>query len=114
MYKRTLSVISIFIGITLAQAEPIEGIISSIEPEQMQLTLKVSGAGQKEIKAAIGRGDAKILKQGDAIRGDLVPFGKGKRLQTIWPNDPVKRGTIKCNSTGFPSFTRLISGFPYL
>ncbi len=42
----------------------------------------------------VGRGDAQILNAGDRVRGDLVSFGEDHRLQTIWPNDAVKRGTI--------------------
>jgi len=93
---RNLTLIFILINMVAGgvQAEPVEGVITSIDREKMLLTLKVGGAGKGEIEASIGRGDASILQAGDAVRGDLVAFGKGHRLQTIWPDDPVKRGTI--------------------
>lgn len=77
-----------------SRAVPIEGIVTEVNPDQLQITLKTGGAGNNEATVFVGRGDARILEAGDAIRGDLVPFGKGKRLQTIWPNDPIARGTI--------------------
>jgi len=58
----------------------------------MQVELEVSGSGK--VTASVSRGDAQILKAGDPVRGDLVSFGDGYRLQTIWSNDPVTRGTI--------------------
>ncbi len=96
MNKLYLTLISAIIGLgtNSVWSAPVEGIIQSVQPEKMEITLKVSGAGKKELKASIGRGDAKVLKAGDPVRGDLVSFGGGYRLQTIWPNDPVTRGTI--------------------
>lgn len=77
-----------------ADADTVEGVIDSINREKMQVVLKVGGAGQEPITAMVSRGDAQILEAGDAVLGDLVSFGDGYRLQTIWPNDPVIRGTI--------------------
>ena len=73
---------------------PVEGVIVEVDRERLTLVLKVDEAGADPVRASIGRGDAQILNAGDAVRGDLVSFGDGYRLQTIWPNDPVKRGTI--------------------
>ncbi|MEX0323729.1 MAG: SCO family protein [Puniceicoccaceae bacterium] len=73
-------------------ADPVEGVVESIDREAMRAQLLLSNGKQQEV--SVGRGDALILNSGDAVRGDLVRFGEGKRLQTIWPNDPVKRGTI--------------------
>lgn len=73
-------------------ADPVEGIIQSIDRSAMQAELLLSDGTHQSV--SIGRGDAVILNSGDAVRGDLVRFGEGKRLQTIWPNDAVKRGTI--------------------
>jgi protein SCO1/2 len=75
-------------------AKSFEGKISSIDPDRMEVVLETGGAGAGPVTALVGRGDARILKEGDAVRGDLVRFGEGQRLQTIWPNDPVIRGTI--------------------
>lgn len=100
MCGRFFTLLSLNFGMQLAfvvapvHAESIEGVIIGINSEKMQLTVRTGGAGNTVIEASIGRGDAKILREGDPVRGDLVPFGKGHRLQTIWPNDPVKRGTI--------------------
>lgn len=76
----------------MLSADPVEGVIESIDREGLQAQLLLSNGKQQ--KASIGRGDAIILNPGDAVRGDLVRFGDGMRLQTIWPNDAVKRGTI--------------------
>jgi protein SCO1/2 len=78
--------------VSILSAEPVEGVTEFIDREAMRATVLLSTGKQQEV--SIGRGDAVILQPGDAVRGDLVRFGEGKRLQTIWPNDPVKRGTI--------------------
>ena len=82
------------IGAVSSWAEPVEGTIVSVEREAMQVVLRVNATKAGELTAFVGRGDALILKEGDPVRGDLVPYGQGHRLQTVWPNDPVKRGTI--------------------
>lgn len=82
------------IGAGSAWTAPVEGVIESVDRDKLQVVLKLGGAEAREVTASVGRGDAKILDAGDAIRGDLVSFGEGYRLQTIWPNDPVIRGTI--------------------
>ena len=75
-------------------AEAVEGVIDSIDREGMSVVLRTGRAGSSDLKAMVGRGDAQILKKGDAVRGELVQFGEGHRLQTIWPNDAAVRGTI--------------------
>ena len=75
-------------------AAPVEGVIESVDRDGMRVVLRVGGAGEREVEALVGRGDARILAAGDRVRGDLVSFGDGYRLQTIWPDDPVARGTI--------------------
>jgi protein SCO1/2 len=75
-------------------AEPLEAIVTGIDRQSMEVTLETGRGGDGKLIALVGRGDARILETGDAVRGDIVPFGKGLRLQTIWPNDPVARGTI--------------------
>lgn len=82
------------VGTQSAWTAPVEGVIESVDTDRLQVVLKVGGAGREPVTAAVGRGDAQILEAGDAVRGDLVSFGNGYRLQTIWPNDPVIRGTI--------------------
>ena len=90
-----MTVLAVFLfAWTTASAEPVEGIVTAVNPDQLKIHLKISGAGMEETEVFVGRGDAMILQAGDPVRGDLVPFGKGKRLQTVWPNDPVSRGTI--------------------
>jgi protein SCO1/2 len=75
-------------------AAPVEGVIESVDRDGMRVALRVDGAGERKVDALVGRGDARILEAGDKVRGDLVSFGDGYRLQTIWPDDPVTRGTI--------------------
>lgn len=78
----------------LLQAEAIEGTIVSIDRNRMEVVVARGGAGAGPVTALVGRGDARILQEGAAIRGELVRFGDGHRLQTIWPNEAVIRGTI--------------------
>ncbi len=82
------------LGQGLSWAAPVEGEIVSVDRDALQVVLRVGGADRKELAASVGRGDAVILEPGEAVRGDLVSFGEGYRLQTVWPNDPVIRGTI--------------------
>ncbi len=91
LWQILLASIPILIS-SMLSAEPVEGMIQSIDREGMQAEILLSSGKQQAV--SIGRGDAIILNTGDAVRGDLVRFGDGQRLQTIWPNDPVKRGTI--------------------
>jgi len=93
---RTNSLIPLALALLLSQplllqARPVEGVIESVDRTGLSLVLTL---GTDTVQASIGRGDARILNPGQAVRGDLVPFGKGQRLQTIWPNDPDIRGTI--------------------
>ena len=46
------------------------------------------------VEVSLGRGDAAVYTPGDRVRGELVRFGAGQRLQTIWPDDAKGRGTI--------------------
>ncbi len=78
----------------LQGAENVEGVIEAVDREAMTLQLRTGHGKDAVLRASIGRGDARILDQGDAIRGELVPYGKGQRLQTIRPNEPEKRGTV--------------------
>jgi len=97
MITKTLSKIAIIllsIAAHTSWALPVEGILTEVIPEKMQVRLKLGSAESEEVTALVGRGDALILKPGQAVRGDLISFGEGHRLQTIWPNDPVIRGTI--------------------
>ena len=82
------------LGGTSTWAAPVEGEILSIDRTAMQVVLKIEDADEQPVRAFIGRGDAKVLKAGDAIRGDLVSFGEGYRLQSVFPNDPVSEGII--------------------
>lgn len=82
------------LGANCVWPAPVEGIIESIDREGMQVVLQMGGPDRKQVTAMVGRGDALILNKGDAVRGDLVRYGTGHRLQTIWPNDPAIRGTI--------------------
>jgi protein SCO1/2 len=75
-------------------AKPVEGVLVRVDTEAMQVELDRGKGPSGVVTASVSRGDAVILKPGDAVRGDLVSFGEGFRLQTIWPNDPVSRGTI--------------------
>jgi protein SCO1/2 len=81
-------------GPGLVWSAPVEGIIESVDREQMKVVLNIGGPDASRVTASVGRGDARILESGQAVRGDLVAFGEGHRLQTIWPNDPVIRGNI--------------------
>jgi protein SCO1/2 len=96
MKKTFITLISALLGLGAgtAWAAPVEGVIEAIDSDAMQIQLRINGGGDEPVTAYIGRGDAGILNAGDAVRGDLVSFGDGYRLQTIWPNDPVMRGTI--------------------
>ncbi|MGA1204537.1 MAG: SCO family protein [Opitutales bacterium] len=96
MKARFLIIIALLTQVvfTTAEARLVEGTILSIDREGMQLVLRLDVQGDPEQRAFIGRGDAQILNAGDRVRGDLVSFGEDHRLQTIWPNDAVKRGTI--------------------
>lgn len=92
--KRIITVLLLagsLLAVPLATAETVEGLIVSVNPSTSTVELTTGGA---PVRAAVGRGDVTILRPGDAVRGDLVPYGDGLRLQTIWPNDPVSRGTI--------------------
>ncbi|HSH09102.1 MAG TPA: SCO family protein [Oceanipulchritudo sp.] len=82
------------LGSSLCWTAPVEGEIVSVDREKLQVVLRVGGAEARDLVVSVGRGDAQILQAGAAVRGDLVSFGDGFRLQTIWPNDPVMRGTI--------------------
>jgi protein SCO1/2 len=73
---------------------PVEGEIVSIDREGLSAEFRTGGAEGGVQTVQIGRGDARILEPGQAVRGDLVRMGHGFRLQTIWPADPVIRGTI--------------------
>ena len=73
---------------------PVEGEIASIDRAGMTIELRTGGADGGTTSALVGRGDARILEVGQLVRGDLVRMGEGHRLQTIWPGDPVIRGTI--------------------
>ncbi|MEX0326453.1 MAG: SCO family protein [Puniceicoccaceae bacterium] len=75
-------------------AKSVEGVIVSVDREALEVVLDTGKPRQGEVVATVSRGDASILESGDLVRGDLVPYGKGQRLQTIWPNEPVARGTI--------------------
>lgn len=82
------------IGAGSCWAAPVEGIIKSVDRDGLKVVLRTGGADASEVAASVGRGDARILVEGSRVRGDLVSFGDGYRLQTIWPDDPVARGTI--------------------
>ncbi len=96
MKRRFFTVLSalLVLGSGSAWSAPVEGVILEINRPAMKVTLQVDGPGREKLEASVGRGDAVILNEGDAVRGDLITFGEGYRLQTIWSNDPVTRGTI--------------------
>lgn len=87
-------ILSLFPIAGTLSAKTVEGVIDSIDREAMRVVLRTGGAGASHTEAMVGRGDAQILETGDPVRGELVPFGGGHRLQTIWPNDAAVRGTI--------------------
>jgi len=74
------------------QPGPVEGVFKSVHSDQLQARLETSRG--EEIAVSLGRGDAAIYEAGDPVRGELVRYGEGFRLQTVWPNDPSVRGTI--------------------
>ncbi|MGC9452174.1 MAG: SCO family protein [Oceanipulchritudo sp.] len=92
--KASLIVALLAIGAGSSWSAPVEGVIESVDAEGMRIVLRLGGAERDAVEAQVGRGDAKILEAGTRIRGDLVSFGDGYRLQTVWPDDPVIRGTI--------------------
>ena len=89
-----LTALILLCSMTALQARPVEGILLDIDRDKMEVQLQLATAGDDVVTAMVGRGDAKILQPGQAVRGDLVKFGSGQRLQTIWPNDAAIRGTI--------------------
>lgn len=90
----SIATVLLMLGLPSVDAEQIEAIVTEIDREAMSVTFKTAGADATERVAAVGRGDAAILQKDQFIRGQLVPFGDGYRLQTIWPADSVIRGTI--------------------
>lgn len=90
--KSAAVLLSLLLSAALMHGEAIEGVLNGVDMEGMRVKVAVSGG--ETVEAQVGRGDARILQPGDAVRGELVRFGDGYRLQTIFPNDPVKRGTV--------------------
>ena len=82
------------IAVKTSLGEPVEGFIIGVDREAMEVELALGGADGERVRAGVGRGDARILEVGQGVRGELVAFGGGKRLQTVWPTDAVTRGTI--------------------
>jgi len=89
---RFLIVFSAF-AVGLQGAERLAGEIAAKAEDKPQITVQTE-RGDDVVTVSLGRGDAAIYEVGDRIRGELVRFGAGQRLQTIWPNDPAGRGTI--------------------
>jgi protein SCO1 len=73
---------------------PTSGVIKSVNTDAGTIVLQ-RDLGGDEITAQVGRGDIRIWKEGQSIRGDLVPYGPGFRLQSIWPNDPESAGLLE-------------------
>lgn len=86
--------LALLLATTSCAAALIEGEIVSVDREGLSVEIRTAGADGGVQTVQVGRGDARILKPGQAVRGDLVKMGHGYRLQTIWPADPVIRGTI--------------------
>lgn len=93
-FIRCLCLLGALLPCLVQAAEKVEGVVESVDREGLTLELRTGHGEDGVLKASIGRGDARILEKGDAVRGELVPYGSGRRLQTIWPNEAVKRGTI--------------------
>ena len=91
-----LALVGLFLsaGPGLLWSAPVEGVIDSVDRENLRIVLDIAGPDASAVTASVGRGDARILEPGQSVRGDLVAFGDGHRLQTIWPDDPVIRGNI--------------------
>ncbi|NDV63339.1 SCO family protein [Puniceicoccales bacterium CK1056] len=94
MNKSSFVILAILLSALNGLGAPVEGVIASIDREGMEVQFQTGGADGGVQPVQVGRGDAKILNAGDLVRGDLVRMGHGYRLQTIWPADPVTRGTI--------------------
>jgi protein SCO1 len=75
-------------------AASVEGKVLAIDRAAGRLDLLVQPAQQVEAGIQIGRGDALVWQVDDRIRGELVVVGGQRRLQRIFPDDPVGRGTI--------------------
>lgn len=63
-----------------------EGRVVDVDENRLVLTVIADG-GSEETAVFVGRGDHAIAKPGRMIRGELVSYAGGLRLQTIWPND---------------------------
>jgi protein SCO1/2 len=97
MIKHSLILITLttlFTSLAIGAPREVEGVIESVDREAMKIQLRTSEAADSVLSAMVGRGDARILEAGDRVRGELVRFGEGHRLQTIWPNEPAVRGAI--------------------
>ena len=72
--------------------QPVAGVIQSIdEAGQIELSLDESS---DSLSARLSAGDRAYLKPGDRIRAQLVQLPGGKRLETVWPNDPKVEGQM--------------------
>lgn len=69
-----------------AQSTAVSGTIVSIDADTGIIILRPD-LQTEHLEFVVGRGDRLILREGQSIRGEAVPYGGAKRLQTIWPND---------------------------
>lgn len=85
--SRFISGISIsallFLGISALSAKEIVTTVKSADPKERTLTL------EDDTVVSVSLGDAQIGYVGKQIRGELIEEDGSKRLDFIWPDDPV-------------------------
>ncbi|WOO40280.1 SCO family protein [Rubellicoccus peritrichatus] len=82
-YTRISISLLFFIGIPFLSAKEIVTTVKSADPTARTLTL------EDDTVVSVSLGDAQIGYIGRQIKGDLVEEGDSKRLDFIWPDDPV-------------------------
>lgn len=71
------------------------GTILSVDTEQRRLTLQPAHDSDARLVVQVGSGDARMATPGMRIRGELVKYGSGQRLQAIWPDHPHQRAVLE-------------------
>lgn len=92
-YPRLASLVFLFALLAspfLKAATPFEGVIVGVVEERNQIIVaKSSDADPSEFRTVhVSRGDRAIAREGKKIRGEIVPYAGGERLQQIFPNKP--------------------------
>lgn len=74
--------------LTAGAAETFEGVIVETVEDRNQIVVASSSDAEADERQTVhvGRGDREIARPGWEIRGELVDYAGGKRLQTIFPN----------------------------